>query len=227
MFTQIRVPTASLMVLAVYGVTLMPTPAVARTREATEWSIAYHFNANETALPRVLLIGDSICNGYAGMVRDRLAGVAYVSFWASSKCVTDPSYLKELAFILGEYPYAVIHFNNGLHSLGTDLGEWETALRAAFERLLTDGRGARIVWATSTPLKGPDLTAKARALNAVAARVTEELGLPTDDLFALMDPQDRERFWTDTYHYTEAGRAMQAAQVAEAVRPLLAGWAAP
>ena len=37
-----------------------------RGRENIEWSITYSYNATETGKPRVLLIGDSICNGYNG-----------------------------------------------------------------------------------------------------------------------------------------------------------------
>ena len=100
-------------------------------RENTEWINARWYNANDNKLPRVLLIGDSICNGYHTNVRDELAGTAYVTMYATSKCVTDRSYLKELKYILEEYDYAVIHFNNGLHSLNTDPKEWEAGLRAA------------------------------------------------------------------------------------------------
>ena len=198
----------------------MAVGAAEHPREGTEWSITYAFNANQTALPRVLLIGDSICNGYNAFVKEELAGTAYTSFWATSKCVTDRSYLRELTFILEEYDYAVVHFNNGLHSLNTDRATWEAALREALKVLQEKGKGAKVVWASSTPLKDPALTAKAKELNAIAARVVAEAGLPTDDLFGLMDPQDRA-LWSDTFHYHEAGRRLQAKQVAESVRKLL------
>ena len=194
--------------------------AAERQREGTEWSVTYAFDANQTKLPRVLLIGDSICNGYNSFVKEGLAGVAYTSFWATSKCVTDRSYLRELSFILEEYDYAVIHFNNGLHSLDTDRVAWEAALRAVVKTLQEKGKGAKLVWASSTPLKDPALKAKAKELNAIAARVMQESGIPTDDLFGLMDPQDRA-LWSDTYHYHEAGVRLQAKQVAESIRPLL------
>ncbi len=194
--------------------------AVERQREGTEWSITYAFDANQTKLPRVLLIGDSICNGYHSLVKEELAGSAYTSFWATSKCVTDRSYLKELTYLLEEYDYAVIHFNNGLHSLDTDRVTWEASLREVIRTLREKGKGAKLVWASSTPLKDPALTAKAKELNAIAARVMQENGIPTNDLFGLMDPQDRT-LWSDTYHYHEPGRRMQAKQVAAKVRPLL------
>ncbi len=197
-----------------------------RQRESTEWSITYWFDANRTKLPRILLIGDSICNGYQSFVRKELRNVAYTSFWATSKCVTDRSYIKELGFVLGEYQYDVIHFNNGLHSLDTDRGEWEAALRQVIAVLRDQGKGAKLVFATSTPLKKPELTEKARQLNAIAVRVMKEEGIPVNDLFGLMDPQDRS-MWSDTFHYHQPGRKMQAKQVADVIQKLLPAAAAP
>ena len=210
-----RLRSASLLVL------LLLSSAWASAREGTEWMTTYAYNANDTSLPRVLLVGDSICNGYQTFVRDELAGTANVSFYATSKCVTDATYLKSLAFMLEEYDYKVVHFNNGLHSLSTDRKAWESGLVAALNLIKEKGKGAKIIWATATPLKSPDLTAKAKELNLIAGRVMQANNIPIDDLFALMDPLDRNTFWTDTYHYKEEARKMQAKQVADSVRKLL------
>lgn len=43
--------------------------ATTRVRESIEWSTTYSYNATDTINPRVLLIGDSICNGYQSAVR--------------------------------------------------------------------------------------------------------------------------------------------------------------
>ena len=58
-----------------------PVSDRARGHENTEWSIAYAYGlADETRdLPRVLLVGDSICNGYKDLVRERLKGKLNVS----------------------------------------------------------------------------------------------------------------------------------------------------
>jgi len=202
-------------------VLLLLSPDWASAREGTEWMTSYAYNANDTSLPRVLLVGDSICNGYQTFVRDELAGTANVSFYATSKCVTDATYLKALSFMLEEYDYKVVHFNNGLHSLSTDRKAWESGLVAALNLIKEKGKGAKIIWATSTPLKSPDLTAEAKELNLIADRVMQVNNIPIDDLFALMDPLDRNIFWTDTYHYREDARKMQAKQVADSVRMAL------
>lgn len=186
-------------------------------REGTEWITSYSYNATDETTPRVLLVGDSICNGYNNEVKNNLAGAVNVTFLATSKCLCDRSYLQLLDFFLSENRYQAIHFNNGLHSLGSDRGMWEKQLRTAIRLCREKGNGAKIIWASSTPLKKPDMTEKARELNAIAARVMREEGVPTNDLFALMDPLDRNEFWNDTYHYKPAGNKMLAKAVSTAV----------
>ena len=95
----------SLLRLCLLLVVLCLSSVRASAREGTEWMTSYWYNANDTKLPRVLLVGDSICNGYQSLVRDELAGTANVSFYVTSKCVSDPTYLKALAFMLEEYDY--------------------------------------------------------------------------------------------------------------------------
>lgn len=184
-----------------------------RVREDIEWSIHYAYDMNNPALTRVLLIGDSICNGYQAFVREKLAGKMNVSFWASSKCVTDPDYFRELEFILDYTEYDVISFNNGLHSLTTDRAEWEHAYKKALDFIAYKRPDAKICVTLCTPLKDPALTAVSSALNAYSAG----LGLPVIDLFAPMDSLDREIYWTDTYHFASEAKQMQAAVISDHV----------
>ena len=190
-----------------------------RGHENVEWSIGYGFHLTDAqkGLPRVLLVGDSICNGYQAQVQKRLEGRVNVSYWVSSYCLTMPAYRRLLDFYLSEAQYDVVHFNNGLHSLGTDPALWEKELRACLEKIRAAQPRAKIVWCSSTPLKDPKLTAKAAVLNAAAARVARELGIPCDDLFGLLDPLDRDANWSDTYHHKGPAREREADQVAASV----------
>ena len=197
-----------------------PVSANVRGHENIEWSTYYGFHLTDKNrhLPRVLLVGDSICNGYQAGVARALEGKMNVSYWISSYCVTSPGYLKRLELCLDEAKYDVVHFNNGLHSLGTPTEDWAKGLEAALRLIREKQPSARIVWATSTPLKDPGRTAKARALNAAAADVVKRLGgIETNDLFTLLDPLDREQNWSDTYHHKPPVRAQEAEQVAAAV----------
>lgn len=204
-----------------------PVAENVRGHENTEWSIsyAYHFTDAKKSLPRVLLVGDSICQGYQGKVAAKLEGKANVTYWASSYCVTSPGYLRLLAFYLDEAKYDVVHFNNGLHSCETRVADYEKAYRNAL-RLVKDRQpGAKIVWASSTPVNmaNSGRPAKVVQLNAAACRAAQDVGvISSDDLFALMDPLDRGSYWTDACHYKDEGYELIASQIVEKVAAALA-----
>ncbi len=185
-------------------------------RENIEWSMYYAFGMTDETrnLPRVLLVGDSICNFYKTDVRERLKGKANISFWVSSYCVTRPEYKRHLLFALDDAKYDVIHFNNGLHSLKTPTDAWAKSLKATLELIREKQPQAKIVWCSSTPLTDEDKTAKCRELNAAAAKVVAEFGVSaTDDLFTLCDPLDREQNWMDVFHFKPEAVSKQAEQV--------------
>lgn len=185
-----------------------------RQREQIEWSIGYAYNATETDKPRVLLIGDSICKGYESRVRDLLNGKVNVSFWASSKCVTDPDYLRELDFMLDARPYDMITFNNGLHSLFTDREEWNAAYASAVSFIQAKLPDTKLSLVLSTPLTEEKLTKTVVSLNETVRNIAADMNLPVLDLFSPMDALDRDRYWTDTFHYQPEAVDMQAELIA-------------
>ena len=198
-----------------------PVSVNLRGHENTEWSrsYAYHLVDGRKNLPRVLLVGDSIVNGYEGEARRLLeAKGVNVTYWISSYCVTSPHYLTFLGIYLDEAKYDVIHFNNGLHSLDTPTADWEKRFEAALRLIREKQPAAKIVWCTSTPLKDPAKTAKARELNVAGAKVVARLGgIETNDLFAVLDPLDRNANWSDTFHHKPHVRKMEGGLVAKAV----------
>ena len=175
-----------------------PVAENVRGHENTEWSIsyAYHLTDAKKSLPRVLLVGDSICQGYQGKVAAKLEGKANVTYWASSYCVTSPGYLRLLAFYLDEAEYDVVHFNNGLHSCETTIADYAKAYRAALRLIKKKQPKAKLVWVTSTPINTENASraAKVPALyeadeNWEAALATYRRSLEADynqpDLWAL------------------------------------------
>ena len=202
------------------GVEKCPVFENVRGHENVEWQIAYafHLTDGKKNLPRVLLVGDSICNGYQGEVCRLLNGKMNVSYWISSYCVTSPNYMKFLSLYLDEAKYDVVHFNNGLHSLQTPTEAYAKCVRSAMELIRSKQPQAKIVWCSSTPLKDADKTAKVKELNEAAAKVVAEIGgIATDDRFALLDPLDREANWRDVFHHKKEACKMEAKQVADAV----------
>lgn len=192
-----------------------------RKREDIEWSITYTFNTNETDHPRVLLIGDSICNGYQTKVRDLLSDCANVTFWASSKCVTDRQYFRELDFLLDANRYDLISFNNGLHSLDSDRSQWIAAYESAVTFIREKCPKAKLVLTLCTPLNDVQKDAVSRQLNEITCAIAQKHGLPTLDLYAAVADLDKDTEMSDAFHWYDRGRECMARVINEYARSVL------
>lgn len=197
-----------------------------RTREGTEWAILRWERATDPTLPRVLLIGDSIANSYAARVGELLKGKANVDLLATSKSVCDPAFLLELTLATDGYKHAVIHFNNGLHGMHLSDAQYEAGLRRMVAKLRELAPWAKLVWGSSTSavnLATMQLDAntnpKVIARNAAAARVMAELGVPVDDLYAVI--VDHSDWHSDSLHFKAEGCAALGEAVTQAVSPFL------
>ena len=122
-------------------------------REDIEWVDIWLPDNNLAAQPRVLLIGDSITRAYYPAVADALKGKAAVGRLTTSASVGDPALLAQVEMVLTQYRFDVIHFNNGLHGDGYTEQQYGEAFPALLDALQSQGRGAKLIWATSTPVR--------------------------------------------------------------------------
>jgi hypothetical protein len=133
-------------------------------REAIEWCDIWISHANETNLPRVLLIGDSIARDYYSEVEKRLAGKAFVARLATSRFVADPVLLHEIELVLNQDKFAVVLFNNGMHGWQHSEAQYRKAFPKLIKTIRAQAPKARLLWATTTPLRnGKDITYDTRA----------------------------------------------------------------
>ena len=172
-----------------------------RVREAIEWSITYTYNSQDTELPRVLLIGDSICNAYQNSTKDHLYDKMNVSYWASSKCVTDKDYFRELDFILSGYHYDIISFNNGLHSIGTNQQEWEKSYKNAILFIQAKCPDAKLFLCNNSIVASSESNQAACRMNKYVQKIADELSLPMIDMYSFLDKMDHEHLWSDGIHF--------------------------
>ncbi len=198
-------------------------------RERIEWADIWVTDADKSDLLRVLLIGDSITRGYFDQVEKQLAGKAYCARLTTSKCVADPSFLDEAKLLLKQYPFAVIHFNNGLHGFGYNEEQYRVGLSRLLELLAVQAADAKLIWATTTPVREQanlgqiaETTQRVKARNQIAAEVLRDRGVITNDLYGLVE-QHQEYYSGDGVHFNEKGRELQAKQVAGAVLSCLPG----
>ena len=210
-------------VLSSFLAIAQPVSAQEPIRERIEWADIWVTDADKDDLPRVLLIGDSITRGYFGEVEKHLDGKANCARLTTSKCVSAPSFPDEVQLLLKQYRFAAIHFNNGLHGWGYTEDQYRDGLLRLMATFKEQAAGAKLNWATTTPIRNSDnlqqtseRTERVKTRNRIAAEIMEEQGVPTDDLYGLVEAHP-EFFSGDGVHYNSKGREVQGKQVAESV----------
>jgi len=176
--------------------------------------------------PRVLLIGDSILNGYSRQVIAALEGKVDVDLWVN------PYHQSEhlnrlLAEVLDNGPYQVVHFNMGLHGWQKGRikdGEFQPLTKAYVEVIRRKLPQAKIIWASSTPVtvKGtpteldPEINPIIIEHNRLAAEVMKELGVPVNDFYGLLVSK-LELARGDQFHWRPEAYKLLADAAAESI----------
>jgi lysophospholipase L1-like esterase len=201
---------------------------------------------DDTKLPRVLIIGDSVSVAYTPDVRKNLAGVANVHRIAANGGSTRTA-LGDYGLIRWLKPgekWDVIHFNEGLHDLSyrfpddrdkNDKGEYasptnggrpnvsveqyEKNLRLIVARLKQTG--AKLIFGSTTPVPESDAAKYVKdselPYNVVAKKVMAEEGVAWNDLWAAVKPRQDQLQGKRNVHFMASGSAVLAKQVAEAI----------
>lgn len=185
-------------------------------------SNAWDFVKDDPALPRVLLIGDSVSRGYTQAVRKALAGRANVHR-APANCGPTASGVKNIdawsASAPGGNKWDVIHFNFGIHDRNTPVAEYSARLEQLVERI--EKTGAKVVWASTTPI--PDNPAARQTAasiverNAAAAAIMQAHDVAIDDLFSFITPHLAEVQPPNDVHFTGKGYDLLGQQVAASI----------
>jgi lysophospholipase L1-like esterase len=196
-------------------------------------------------MKQVVLIGDSIRLGYQETVTRQLADVAEVWGPQENGAHTVNVLVNLSQWVLNRQPQPdIVHINAGLHDLKTI---WyggqvsvvpvehyrhnvETILRTIRERTQ-----AQVIWATTTPViyeRAHASHAQANdfdrfdeyvvSYNLVAAQVCKRIGVPVNDLYAVVQRGGLEKLIRDDgVHYTEEGSAVLGGVVAAKIRERL------
>lgn len=192
--------------------------------------------------PRYMaVLGDSIVSGYSVPLRSELRGQYAVirgqtGFGSDNRWhdIVEQSIAQREAELGIEF--ALIQFNWGLHALkhvsadgkvcSVDDGTQAVPLERYGEELesLTgelEKTGARLIWASTTPVHPGCLWAKpddVPAYNAVAQRIMQNHRIPINDLYSLvlngLDPSEQP----DKVHFTPEASGKIARQIGEVVR---------
>ncbi len=194
---------------------------------------------DDPALPRVLLLGDSISIGYTTPTRMMLGRQANVHR-ARGNCGPTTKGLEELDNWLGNGKWDLIHFNFGLHDLkyiddeGNRVSPEEGKLQVPKAKYIENltrlvgklkATGAKLVWCNTTPV--PEgavgrIAGDAEAYNEAASAVVKTAGgIEVNDLFGFCKPQLTELQLPRNVHFTSEGSRQLAMQVTNKIRTAL------
>ncbi|MBS0205508.1 MAG: SGNH/GDSL hydrolase family protein [Planctomycetes bacterium] len=195
---------------------------------------------DQPGLPRVLLIGDSISEGYTVPVRKRLQGKANVHRIGENGGPTKNGVAK-IDKWLGTDKWDVIHFNWGLHDLmfhpdkqpnpaqyeRDQLAQYDQNLRTLTARLKRTG--AKLIWASSTPVpeemnspRSPSHRSHVvKIYNETARKIMTDNDISIDDLYAHVEPVLEKTQKPHDVHFTVDGSEFLGKKVADEISRVL------
>ena len=176
----------------------------------------------DPSLPRVLLIGDSIMNGYSPFVVEALRGkVNVVRLVAFGMIAGNDASASVFCAKLRDGDYALIHYNDGLHSLPPRITDEQfgVGLTAMLKHLKTVT--PRVIWATTTPAPDRNNTLGPESQNAtvitrndMSGKTAADLGVPVNDLYGLVIGQREALQGFANLHFTPEGSKLMGRQIA-------------
>src|SRR6185436_6780775 len=136
---------------------------------------------------------------------------------------------REIELVLTAAKFDVIQFNNGMHGWQHSEAEYRKALPKLIKCIRTQAPKARLVWATTTPLRdGKDVTYDTKAeysderiaaRNTLAAEIMTAQKIPTVDLNAAV--RGHPEYHSDNVHFNGQGVQILANEVSAAVEKSL------
>lgn len=191
-------------------------------KEKFEWIHSWLDNTDKSDKKRILLIGDSICNGYQEMVRDLLSNEFYVDYLATSHSVDSDFYRAMVGGIAKDSRYDLIHYNFGLHGFHMDkeayCESYEIMLKTLMEAAPVSLALSTIVYEPGNAKLDDRQTGAAKERNEVVLALAKQYGLDVDDLWTVSCQIPMEGRSDDGIHYEDAGWELLAKAVADFVR---------
>ena len=184
----------------------------------------------DSKLPNVLLIGDSIMNGYRAHVVKGLKSQANVDFWLTPVHLKSKGLHDDLKKVASFRSYDVVHFNIGLHGWpeGRILKEEYPVLLKKYVAILKQhAPSAKLIWASITQVheKGrnelnKEINPTIVRRNKIAAGIMKDEGLAVNDLYGLMSDK-LHLVRGDQFHWKPEAYRLMAKQVVKTINDRL------
>jgi hypothetical protein len=188
--------------------------------EGGPWKF-YPAQEQNDSLKNVLLIGDSVMNGFRQFVIDSLKKTANVDCWLTPKHLNSEHLFTNLQKVVSSKHYDVIQFNIGLH--GWPKGrikddEYVPLLEKYVQTLIENAKDAKLIWASITPVTEQDKAELNKEINPTitqrnewAAGVMKKYNIAINDLYDLV-AHKLNLAKLDRFHWKPEGYRLMANQ---------------
>jgi hypothetical protein len=182
--------------------------------------------------PRVLLIGDSILEGYHAQAAELLRGKVNLDVWVTWKHIGCEDLPADIKAIFGKHSYDVILFNDiGLHAWVPGRipeGQYDPLLRAHLANLRKFAPQAKLIFASTTPMTtetrpialDPEFNPVIVERNKIAVKIMAENHVPVADYYGILAAKPHLAAG-DRFHWTKPAyellAQLAATRVAEAL----------
>jgi hypothetical protein len=178
---------------------------------------AWDYVKDDPALPRMLLIGDSISRGCTVPLRNALKGKVNVHR-APANCGPSRYGLEKLDIWMGAGVWDMVVINFGIHDRRTPTETYTANLEELIARIRP--RTKQILWVTTTPVPagaGEYVEGSIERLNGAATPLMQKLGIAVIDLHAAVLPKVSELQLPENCHFKGEGYDFMGAFLAENV----------
>jgi hypothetical protein len=193
--------------------------------EGGAWNF-YPATEQNDSLKRVLLIGDSVMNGFHQSVIDSLKEIANVDYWLTPKHLKSEHLFSDLAKVVSSNSYDVIQFNIGLHGwpeVRILEHEYVPLLEKYVQILRENAEDASLIWASTTPVTERGQTELNKEINptivkrnTLAKELMEKFEVPVNDLYGLIGNKlDLSK--GDRFHWKPAGYQLMSEQCVSSI----------
>ncbi|MBT4399994.1 MAG: hypothetical protein HN936_15425 [Bacteroidetes bacterium] len=188
--------------------------------EGGPWNF-YPAKEKQPGLKKVLLIGNSVMNGFHRYVINSLEGIADVDYWLSPKHLNSEFLFTDLKQVVSSKAYEVIQFNIGLHGWpeGRIKEEDYVPLLEKYVHTIKENAGdAELIWASITPVTeegkaelNKDINPTITKRNGLADGVMSRFNVEVNDLYGLLANQ-LHLAKLDRFHWKSGGYQIMADQ---------------
>lgn len=194
-------------------------------KERYEWIQSWCDEADREDKPRVLLVGDSITRGYQQFVRERLAGVCYVDYVATSYAIDNKMYQTLVEGVAKNSRYDVIHVNHGLHGIHVSPRTYKSKLRDLCLRIRGGGKlilaECTAVYRAGNKRLNAEWAKRIRERNEILGELATQLDCELDRLYEVSMEMPKEWRDPDGVHYLEEGYGALAYEVVKCLKGVM------